>query len=143
MRSKPGGVGLPSALGTGVVPEASGAVAALGGPDAARVFADVADVGVDGGADLGADRLVGAEERHVAVGGSAGDDLDEADVVEVPKPFDDVAVEVVEVFESLGEEAMPEAGGLGEVGFAGLDEEGFVFAGGNDLAIEGSWETRR
>ena len=40
----------------------------------------------------------------------------------------------VEVFEGLGEEAVPEAGGLGEVGFAGLDEEGLVFAGGDDLA---------
>jgi hypothetical protein len=29
---------------------------------------------------------------------------------------------------------MPEAGGLGEVSFAGLDEEGLVFAGGDDLA---------
>ena len=42
----------------------------------------------------------------------------------------------VEVFEGLGEEAVPEAGGLGEMGFAGLDEEGFVFAGGDDLAAE-------
>ena len=31
---------------------------------------------------------------------------------------------------------MPEAGGLGEVGFAGLDEEGLVFAGGDDFAVE-------
>ena len=100
------------------------------------MLADVADVGVDGGADLGADGLVGAEEGHVAVGGSAGDDLDEADVVEVAEAVDDVAVEGVEVFEGLREEAVPEAGGLGEVGFAGLDEEGLVFARGDDLARE-------
>ena len=42
----------------------------------------------------------------------------------------------VEVFEGLREEAMPEARGLGKVGFAGLDEEGLVFAGGDDLAVE-------
>ena len=89
-----GGRGGAVGEGDGVVPEAGGAVAALGRPDAAGVLADVADVGVDGGADLGADALVGAEERHVAVGGSAGDDVDEADVVEVAEAADDVAVEV-------------------------------------------------
>ncbi len=136
MRSKPGGVGRAVGVGDGVVPEACGAVAALGRPDAFGVFADVADVGVDGGADLGADGFVGAEERHVAVGGSAGDDVDEADVVEVAEAGDDVVVEVIEVFEGLREEAVPEAGGLGEVSFAGLDEEGLVFAGGDDLAVE-------
>ncbi len=123
-------------VGDGVVPEAGGAVAALGRPDAAGVFADVADVSVDGGADLGADALVGAEQRHVAVGGAAGDDVDEAGVVEVAEGADDVAVEVEEVFEGLGEEAVPEAGGLGEMGFAGLDEEGLVFTGGDNFAIE-------
>ncbi len=70
------------------------------------------------------------------MGGAAGDDVDEADVVEVAEAGDDVAVEGVEVFEGLREEAMPEAGGLGEVGFAGLDEEGLVFAGSDDLAVE-------
>jgi hypothetical protein len=119
-----------------VVPEAGGAVAALGRPDAAGMLADVADVGGDGGADLGADALVGAEQRHVAVGGAAGDDLDQADVVEVAEALDDVAAEGVEVVERLGEEAVPEAGGLGEVGVAGLDEVGLVFAGGDDLAGE-------
>ena len=84
---------MPSAIGDGVVPEAGGAVAALGRPDAPGVLADVADVGVDGGADLGADALVGAEQGHVAVGGAAGDDLDEADLVEVAEAADDVAVE--------------------------------------------------
>ena len=58
------------------------------------VLADVADVGVDGGANLGADALVGAEQRHVAVGGAAGDDVDEAGVVEVAEAGNDVAVEV-------------------------------------------------
>jgi len=123
-------------IADGVVPEAGGAVAALGRPDALGMFADVADVGVDGGADLGTDTLVGAEERHVTVGCAAGDDVDEADVVEVTEAGDDVAVEVIEVFEGLREEAVPEAGGLGEVSFAGLDEEGLVFAGGDYFAIE-------
>ncbi len=57
MRSKPGGVGRAVGEGDGVVPEAGGTVAALGRPDAFGVLADVADVGVDGGADLGADGL--------------------------------------------------------------------------------------
>src|SRR5271170_4073630 len=70
-------------VGDGVVPEAGGTVAALRRPDAFGVLADVADVSVDGGADLGADAFVGAEERHVAVSGAAGDDLDEAGLVEV------------------------------------------------------------
>ena len=100
-------------VGDGVVPEAGGTVAALGRPDAAWVLADVADVGGDGGADLRADALVGAEQRHVAVGGAAGDDVDQADVVEVAEAVDDVPVEVVEVFERLREEAVPEARGLG------------------------------
>ena len=94
----------------------------------------MADVGVDGGADLGADALVGAEEGHVAVGGAAGDDVDEAGVVEVAEGGDDVAIEVIEVVERLREETLPEAGGLGEMVVAGLEEEGFVFAGGYDLA---------
>ncbi len=100
------------------------------------MLADVADVGFDGGADLGADGLVGAEEGHVAVGGSAGDDVDEADLVEVAEGADDVVAEAVVVFEGLGEEAVPEAGGLGEVVVAGLGEEGLVLASGGDLAGE-------
>ena len=105
-------------LGDGVVPEAGGAIAALGRPDAARVFADVALVGVDGGADLGANALVGAEERHVAVGGTAGDDFDQAGVVEVAKALDDVAVEGLEVGEGVAEVLLPEAGELRVVKFA-------------------------
>ncbi len=123
-------------LGDGIVPEAGGAIAALGRPDAARVFADVALVGGDGGADLGANALVGAEERHVAVGGAAGDDLDQAGIVEVAKAFDDVAVEGLEVGEGVGEIFLPEAGELGVVEFADGEEVGFIFAGGEDLALE-------
>ncbi|MGH9596050.1 MAG: hypothetical protein ACRD3K_04540 [Edaphobacter sp.] len=70
------------------------------------------------------------------MGGSAGDDFDETDVVEVTEAGDDVAIEAMEVFECLGEEALPEACGLGEMGFAGLYEVGFVFAGGDDLAVQ-------
>jgi len=70
------------------------------------------------------------------VGGAAGDDVDEADVVEVAEAFDDVSIEVPEVFEGLREEALPEAGALGQVSFAGLDEVGLVFAGSDDLAGE-------
>ena len=135
MRSKPEGWGALGE-GDGVVPEAGGAVAALGRPDASGRLADVADVGLDGGADLRAEALVGAEQRHVSVGGAAGDELDEADVVEVAEGGDDVAVEALEVFERLGEETMPEAGGLGEVMVAGLDEEGLVLGGGDDLASD-------
>ena len=123
-------------LGDGIIPEAGGAIAALGRPDAARVFADVALMSGDGGADLGANALVCAEQWHVAVGGAAGDDLDEAGVVEVAKAFDDVAVEGIEVVEGVGEVFLPEAGELGVVEFADGEEVGFVFAGGEDFALE-------
>ena len=53
--------------------------------------------GRDGGANLSANALVSAEQRHVPVGGSAGDDVDEAGVVEVAEGADDVAVEVLVV----------------------------------------------
>jgi hypothetical protein len=66
----------------------------------------------------------------------AGDDVDQARVVEVAEAFDDVLAESVEVVEGLGEEAVPEAGGLGVVGLAGLGKEGLVFAGGHHLAAE-------
>ncbi len=88
------------------------------------------------GANLCANALVGAQQRHVAVGGGAGDDLDQAGVVEVAKAFDDVAAEGSEIVEGGGEEAAPEAGGLGEVEVAGLDEVGLVFPRGDDLASE-------
>jgi hypothetical protein len=120
----------------GVFPEAGGAVATLGRPDAAGMLAEVANVGGDGGADLGADALVGAEQRHVAVGGAAGEDLDHAGVVEVTEAADDVSTDGVEVVERGGEEAAPHARGLGEVHVSGLDEVGFVLAGGDYFARE-------
>ena len=52
-------------------------------PRCRGALAEVALMGGDGGADLGADAFVGAEQRHVAVGGGAGDDLDHAAVGEV------------------------------------------------------------
>jgi hypothetical protein len=131
-----GGDGGAVGVGDGIVPEAGGAVAALGHPDAAGGLADVTLVGIDGGADLGAEAFIGAEQGHVAVGGAAGDDLDETFVVEGAEALGDVAAEVVEVVEGLGEEAVPEAGGLGVVGLAGGGEDGLVFAGGEDLALE-------
>jgi len=96
----------------------------------------VAFVGFDGGTDLGADAFVGAEQRHVAVGGSAGDDLEQAFVVEVAEAADDVAREVVELIEGFAEEALPEAGGFGVLMFAHAVEVGFVFAGGGDFALD-------
>jgi len=130
------GDGRAVGVGRRVAPEAGGAVAALGRPDAAWEFADVAAMGLDGGTDLGAKAFVGAEQRHVAVSCAAGDDLDQTEVVEVAEAGDDVAVEVVELVEGFGEEALPEARGFGEVIFAGAFEEGFVFAGGVDLALD-------
>ena len=100
------------------------------------MLADVALMGGDGGADLRADALVGAEERHVAVGGCAGDDLYEALVVEVAEAFDDVAIEGLEVREGLGEIGVPIAGELGVVGFAHGGEVGLVFAGGDDFSLD-------
>ena len=97
---------------------ACGAVTALRCPYAAGRLADMADVSVDGGADLCANALIGPEKWHIAVSGSAGDDVDKANVIEVAEARDDVSVEVVEVFESPGEETLPESGGLGEVDIA-------------------------
>ncbi len=99
-------------------------------------FADVALVGGDGGADLGANALVRAQQRHIPVSSTAGDDLDQAGVVEVAKAFDDVAAEGVEVVEGVGEVLVPEAGELGVVELADGEEVGLVFAGGEDLALE-------
>ncbi len=93
-------------------------------------------MGFDGGADLGADAFVGAEERHVAVGGSAGDDFEQAFVVEVAEAADDVAGEVIELIEGFAEEALPEAGGFGVLMLAHAVEVGFVFAGGGDFSLE-------
>jgi len=133
MRSKPAGVGLPSAKATGSSRSRRGG-SRTRVPRCPWVLADVADVSVDSGADLGADGFVCTEEGHVAVGGSAGDDVDEAGVVEVTEGGDDVAVKLAEVVEGLGEEAVPEAGCLGEVGVAGLDEVGFVFSCCDDFS---------
>ena len=131
------GMGFGGAGGEdGILPVAGGAVAALRRPDAAGALAEVADVGGNGGANLGADTLVGAEQRHVAVGRAAGEDFDHAVVVEVAESLDDVAAEGVEIVQRGGEEAPPEARGLGEVEIAGLDEIGLVFAGGDDFASE-------
>ena len=94
----------------------------------------MADVSGDSSADLRADALVGAQQRHVSVGRGASDDLDQAGVVEVAEAPNDVAAERVEVFERGGEEAAPEARGLGQVHVAGLDEESLVLARGDDLA---------
>jgi len=94
----------------------------------------MADVGRDGGADLSADALVGAQQRQVSVGRRAGDDLNQAGVVEVAETADDVAVEGIEIVESGGKEPAPEARRLGEMGVAGLDEVGLILACGEDLA---------
>ena len=93
-------------------------------------------VGGDGGADLGANALVGTEEWHVAVGSTACDDLDQTGIIEVAKALDDVAVEGLEVGEGVAEVLLPEAGQLGVVKFAHGGKVGFVFAGRQNFAIE-------
>jgi len=70
------------------------------------------------------------------VGGTAGDDLDQAGVVEVAEALDDVAVKVLEVSEGVAKILLPEAGELSVVELADGEEVGFIFAGGEDLAIE-------
>jgi uncharacterized protein YkwD len=119
-----------------IVPEAGGTVAALGDPDAGGGLAEMADVGLDGGADLGADALVGSQEGKVAVGGGAGNDVNEAGLLEVAEGADEVLFEGVELVQRGGVEALPEAGGLGVVGLAGELEGGLVFPGGDDLASQ-------
>ena len=119
-----------------VVPEASGAIAALRHPDALGALAHVANVSRDGCADLGTDALIGAKERHVAVGGSTGDDVDEAGVVEVTEGLNNILIEGVEVFEGLREKMLPETGGFSEMVFSCLTEERLVFASGDNFAVE-------
>ncbi len=70
------------------------------------------------------------------MGGGAGDDLDHAAVGEAAEASDDVAVVGFELLESVGEEALPEAGGLGEAVLAHGEEDGFVLASGDDFALE-------
>ena len=137
---KAGGGGGAVRVANGIVPEAGGAVAALRRPDAFGVLADVAYVGGDGGANLGADALVCAQQRHVAVRGAAGDDLNQTLVVEVAESLNNIAAERVEVAQGVREELVPEAGGLGEVGLARGGEVGIVLAGGDDLALHVAWE---
>src|ERR1019366_3820978 len=120
----------------GVVPEARRPVPALWHPDAPGVFANVAHVGGDGGAHLCSYALIGAQQRHISVSRAAGDDLDQAGVVEVPEALDDVSPKRVEVGKRSREEAAPEAGGLGQVSIAGLDEVSLILARGDDLASE-------
>jgi len=112
------------------------AVSAFGRPDALWRAAEVTDVGRDRGTDLSADALVGAQQRHVAVGRAGGKDLDHARFLKAAEAGDDLAIEGAEVVQGRGKKAMPEARGLCEVGFPCLDEEGFVFARGDDLARE-------
>lgn len=119
-----------------VAPKACGTVAALGNPDAARAPADMADVGGNCDPDLGAYALIGAQQGQVAVGGGAGDEMDEAGLVEVPERGDDVPVERLEVTEGFGEEAIPKASELCVVQFARLREEGLVFLRSDDLALQ-------
>src|SRR5882757_7315256 len=120
----------------GIVPEASGAVAALRRPDTAWMLADMAPMGCDGGADLRTNALIGSEQRIIAVGRTAGDDLDQTKVVEVTEASDDVAAQFVEIFERIGEETLPETGCGGVVLLACLKEECLVLACGDDLAFD-------
>lgn len=90
----------------------------------------------DGDADLRAEAFIGTEQRHVAVCGGAGDDLENAAVGEGAEAGSDVAVQCFELLEGIGEEALPEARGLGVDVLADGEEEGLVFAGGGDFAVE-------
>ena len=89
---------------------------------------------LDRSTDLGSYALVGAQQRHVAVRGATGDDLDQAGVIEVTESRDNVAVERAKIIESLRKEAMPEAGGFGQVGFARLNKVRLILARCDDLA---------
>src|SRR5665213_1035704 len=108
----------------GIVPEACRTVPALRRPYAARMLADVSDVYVDRRAYLRANAFVGPQQRHISVGGPAGDDLDQARVAEVAEAADDVAFERVEIAERVGKKLVPEAGCVGEMLLAGAGEEG-------------------
>lgn len=96
----------------------------------------MADVCRNCSADLGANALVSAEQRHVPVSRPAGDDLNKTSIVEVAEAGGNITVESPEVFQRLREKAMPEARRFCEVGFAGLDEESLVFTSCDDLAVQ-------
>ncbi len=83
---------------------------------------------------LRAHTLVCAEQRQIAVGCAAGNDLDQTRLVKVLEAGDDIAAELLEVLERLAEEALPKAGGLRIVGLAGLHKESFIFPCSDDLA---------
>jgi hypothetical protein len=120
-------------VGHRVLPEACRTVPALRRPDAFGWLADVPEMRRNGGADLRAHALIGAQQRQIAVGRARGKNLDHADVVEVAEAIDDLPAERIEVVERSGKEVVPEARRLGEVGLAGLDKERLILAGSDDL----------
>ncbi len=119
-----------------VGPEAGWTVAALGRPDAAGTLAEMLLMRGDGDADLRAKAFISAEQGHVAVCGSAGDDFDDSAVGEGAESGDDVAVERLKLLQGVAEEALPEARGFGKAVLAHGEEERFVLAGGGDFAVE-------
>jgi hypothetical protein len=89
------------------------------------------------GAHLPLDRGVGREQREVAVGRPAGEDLDRALLLEPAEAGHDVhALRPHEVLERVAVEALPALGECGEGGFAGAAEPRPVLGGGRDLLPE-------
>ena len=122
--------------GDGGLPKAGRPVAALGNPHAAGLGAKVALMDGDRRADLRGDTLIGAEQRQVAVGGRAGEDLDGPGFAKVPEGLHNVAVEFVEIRQRLFEKLQPEDSSLGETVLAILAEIVLVLAGRDDLALD-------
>ena len=92
------------------LPETRGAIAALGGPDAAWMLAKMLFVSSRAGLYLRNDTFIGAEQGEIAMRGGAGNDFNDAGIVVMTKAFDDVAIERGKVVERLGEIAGPMAG---------------------------------
>jgi hypothetical protein len=102
---------LAPALGPGrrrpLVPRTVGA---LREPDAPRCPAEVPAVCLDGGPELEVNRLVTRQERQVAVGRGAGDDLDVAGTLEIGEGAGNIAPDPPVHLPHPLEELLPEVG---------------------------------
>ena len=91
----------------------------------------------DRGAHLALHRRVARQEREVAVGRAAGDDLDRAALLEPPEPRHQIGTERThEVLERSAVEPLPALGERGEPRFAGAREPGAVLGRGGDLLLQ-------
>src|SRR5258706_6471283 len=83
--------------GHGVSPLTCRPIGALRYPDAVRRFAQMLFVRLHSSTHLRADRGIRAQQREVSVGGSAGEDLNGARIIEASEAGDDVSAQLAEM----------------------------------------------